>query len=198
KNVNGSEIWVPKINRTQIEVLAIDENTAASMALIYRKIAEIQIDLIRMRNTEPPIAVIPEWWQVRIGSDRPQLSVVYAGKNGRGNFTNSRWNLVIPHYNGNKNPRLPTYTKGNIEGILTLSDNSKLIINAKSAEECERVLNAFKSFIDPAFLRGAHMKIGERKGFRLRQQLVVPTIIRFFSQGQRNLSPDWVSDLRNG
>ncbi|MFB2881710.1 hypothetical protein, partial [Floridanema aerugineum] len=39
KNVNGSEIWVPKINRTQIEVLAIDENTAASMALIYRKIA---------------------------------------------------------------------------------------------------------------------------------------------------------------
>jgi hypothetical protein len=79
---------------------------------------------------------------------------------------------------------------------LTLSDNSKLIVHAKSKQECERTIESFKQFIDPNFLRNSHLKIGERKGRLLKVQLVVPTIIRFFAQGQKNTVPNWVADIR--
>lgn len=195
KNVNGSEIWVPKINRTQVEVIAIDENTAASVALLYRKIAEIQIDLIKMRNQEPPIAVIPEWWQVRIGSDRPQLVCLYAEKLPNGKLGRTRWPLTIPHYNGGKKPNLPSYRKGQWEGILTLADNSKVIVNASSKEEAERVINALKQFINPAKLANSQIKVGIRKGATLKQCLVVPRSVRFFKTGQKNTVPEWVNLL---
>lgn len=196
KNVNGVERWVPKINRTQIEVIAVDENTAASVALIYRKIAEIQIDLIKMRNEEQPIAAIPEWWQIRTGSQRPQLVVLYAEKLSNGKLGRTRWPITIPHYIGrNRNPRLPSYRKGQWEAILTLKDNSKLMINAISREEAERVVNAIKPLIAPSYLVNSQLKIGIRKGEQLKQCLVVPTSARFFATGQKDTQPNWVKSF---
>lgn len=196
KNVNGIEIWVPKINRTQIEVIAIDESTAASVALIYRKIAEIQIDLIKMRNTEPPIAAIPEWWPLRIGAERPQLVVFFAEKRPNGKLGRTRWPITIPHYNSrNTRPNLPTYRKGQWQGMLTLKDNSKLIVNAISQQEAERVINAIKPLIAPNYLIGAELKVGIRKGKVLKNCVVKPTSARYFSSGQKNTVPDWAIDL---
>lgn len=197
RKVNGAEIWIPKINRTQIEVIAIDENTAASMALVYRKIAEIQIDLIKLRNTDPPIAVIPEWWQIRIGADRPQLVALYAEPSKQGKLGRTRWPITIPHYDGAiKKPQLPPYNKGQWEGILTLKDNSKLIINAASAGEADSLLKQFSRFIKPQMLVGSISKVGLRKGPKLKQCRVVPTNARYFSTGQKNTNPDWIVNLR--
>jgi hypothetical protein len=196
KQVNGVDKWVPKINRTQVEVIAIDENTAASVALIYRKIAEIQIDLIKMRNEEQPIAAIPEWWPARIGGQRPQLVTLFAEKLPNGKLGRTRWPLTIPHYNPRvRKPNLPSYKKGQWEGILTLKDNSKLIVNAISQSEAERVINAVKTYISPAYLAGAQLKIGIRKGEPLKQCLVVPTSAKFFATGQKNTVPNWTVDF---
>lgn len=197
QDVNGVEKWIPKINRTQVEVLAVDEYTAASMALIYRKIAEIQIDLIKLRNQEPPIAAVPEWWQIRIGNDRPQSVILYAEKLANGKISpKSRWPLTIPHYNeAFKKPRLPSYEKGQWEGILTLKDNSKLIVNAKTQKEAERMLRQLGKFIKGDMMLGATSKVGLRKGKKLKECKVIPVSISFFSQGQENTNPDWYAKL---
>lgn len=195
KTIDGIEKWIPKVNRTQIEVIAIDVNTAASTALIYRKLAEVQIDLIKMRNNEPPIAVIPEWWQVRIGADRPQLVCLFGEKNRNGKIGRTRWPLTIPHYIGPQKPQLPAYTKGQWEGILTLRDNSKLIVNAVSKSEAERVISALQKYINPQMLQGSESKIGIRKGKKLKQVLVFPTSVRFFKTGQKNTVPTWTTKL---
>lgn len=111
------------------------------------------------------------------------------------NWVEPRWPLTIPHYVGGHKPQLPSYRKGQWEGILVLKDNSKVIVNAVSREESERVINALRQFINPSMLAGAQLKVGLRKGNQLKQCLVVPKSVRFFKTGQKNTVPDWVNLL---
>lgn len=143
------------------------------------------------------VAAVPEWWQIRAGQ-RPQLIVQFAEILKTGKKGSSRWTLTIPHYNRDKNhkPKIPSYTRGNIEAILTLKDNSKVFVNAQTTTEAKRVINAIKQYIKAEYLKGASLKVGERTG-NYKKIRVSPVLCKFFSNGQERMQPDWKLRLRD-
>lgn len=174
----------------QIQVIKGTEEFAK---LQFKRIAEIEGQKCVLQD---PNLVLPEWWQVRPGQ-RPQLVVVYGELKGQ-KLTTSRWSMAIPHYSRPKGyrPKIPSYTRGNWEGIYTLSDNSKLFVNASTQSECKKVINSLKLHIPPQLRKGATLKVGERNGVDYRNVAVVPVSAKFFSGGQRSTTPDWVVKLR--
>jgi archaellum component FlaC len=144
-----------------------------------------------------PAAVVPDWWQVRTGQ-RSQAVVLYQEfDTGTGQFLPSKWSLAIPHYRFGQNaiPDIPQYDKGNIQGMLTLADNSKIIVNCVTIDEAHRVLGILEGLVDPSMLVGADSLIGERKGKALKQCSVKPRSIKFFENGQRNTIPTWTKKI---
>lgn len=132
---------------------------------------------------------IPEWWQVRAGSDRPQLVVIFKGGD-------SYWSMALPWYKGKFKEKIinliPGYNRGNFSTILTLNDNSKIVVNASSKEEGERFMTKVKAVIKPKLLEQAELKAGgERKGKPLKTGKVMPVYAKYFATGQQNLLPDW-------
>ena len=144
------------------------------------------------------VAAIPEWWQVRIGADRPQLVVLFADKKDDGNYGRSRWSLSIPHYNQSSDvkPAIPAYNKGSCFAIATLKDNSKLIVNAASEEEAESVVQALVRYVNPEFVPSPlPLHTGKRKGKELTTGRLYPVVASFFKDGQKNNHPEWKIDL---
>ncbi|MEO1592003.1 MAG: hypothetical protein AAFU71_12010, partial [Cyanobacteria bacterium J06632_22] len=147
----------------------------------------------RLRCMESGAVAIPEWWAVRPGADVPQLAISLRAVQGE-----SRWSFTIPHYNKGQDfrPQLPQFTKGSYFSTLTLVDNTKLVINANSFEEGERVINALIPLIDPAYLppgNGIHQ--GRRRGQGLTVAEVKPTKAAFYSTGQKTSKPDYFVDF---
>ncbi|MEO1351320.1 MAG: hypothetical protein AAFW84_21340 [Cyanobacteria bacterium J06635_15] len=137
---------------------------------------------------------IPEWWAVRPGADVPQLAITYKSAEG-----SSYWSLTIPHYNKTQDviPQVPQYEKGSNFATLTLTDNTKLTVNAKTFEEGERVINALVPYIDPAYLNAPlNIHQGRRKGAALKEVKVVPTRGYFYATGQQDSRPDWMTDIQ--
>lgn len=174
----------------------IDGDDTAQMILL--KELFFWIDLGYLSDRIDAVAAVPEWWQLRPEAKRPQLVILYKEqsdtKAGRDLYP-----LTIPHYEGSTPPGhspIPAYRKGQQEGILTLSDNSKVIVNAYSEAEAHKVLTAAKKCIKPKYLKGSHIKIGERKGQKLKQIQVSPHKAKFFPTGQQDLSPKWVAKFK--
>jgi hypothetical protein len=136
-----------------------------------------------------PIAAIPEWWQVRAGSDRPQLVVIYKAGN-------SNWSMAIPWYKGIFKSTIieliPSYTRGSFSTYLTLNDNSKVVVNAASKAEGEAVMNRIKAVISGSKLLGSELKSGgERKGKQIKSIKVKPAYAKYFARGQQDNLPNW-------
>jgi hypothetical protein len=146
------------------------------------------------------VAAIPDWWQIRLGADIPQLVVQYAEqigeKNGKPKYGAPKYVITIPHYqlsyDATTKALFPSYTKGSRMGVLICNDNSKLIVNAEDEAEANRVLNQLQSLIAPAFTEDARINNGDRRGTNLKTLTVHPRIAKFFSQGQKNTKPDWI------
>ena len=144
------------------------------------------------------IAAVPEWWPNRIGSGRPQLIIQYAKKKNDGTFDSAKYVVTIPHYKditkGNKAPSLSNikpYEKGQYMGILTLPDNSKLIVNCKSSDEAKTVCSDLAKTTKYA-LGDCEFTISERKGQNLKEDRVYPRVMKFFPQGQKDTKPLWI------
>jgi hypothetical protein len=144
----------------------------------------------------PAIAAIPEWWQVRLGANYPQLVLQFGQDLGNGKRGAPDSVLTIPHFNPAislvSGCPIQGFSKGNWEGILTLADNSKVIVNAITADEAERVIELAKGMILPSMLVGSFLKLGQRKGQALRQITVKARIAKYFATGQKNMKPNWV------
>lgn len=138
----------------------------------------------------------PSWWQVRLGGNVPQICCTF-----RRVGTRNYHSLTIPHPVSTERPTeklLSPYTKGNIQAMIVCTDNSKFIVNCNSVEEAERVANEAKSLIDPNYLPNPFkVWIGERKGEVVAEDLMQPTSIFYYSQGQKNSIPDWRIGLTN-
>lgn len=136
------------------------------------------------------VASVPEWWQVRLGAERPQLVLIFRRTGTRGYNQ-----LAIPHPLVTEPPSEPpisAYTKGNWQGMITLRDNSKFIVYAATAGEAERVVNQARSLIRGDFLGSPPLiSISEKKGYPLDNDLMVPTSAKYHPDGQRNLKPKW-------
>ncbi len=146
---------------------------------------------------------IPESWAIRIGTDRPQLVIVYAEVFNSGKLGKSRWSLTIPHYRGTEKSRLflPTYNRGNWHGSLRLSDDSQIVVNAGSSQECKRVLNKLKIMIPVEYRLDKYRKaykprVVENPNIEMKECRVIPTIAKYYATGQKDLTPTWQKDLR--
>ena len=114
------------------------------------------------------------------------------------NKPNSRWSLCIPHLNPDLSTDeikkiIPSYTKGNTQGILTLPDNSRIVIYGKDQKEVANFFNIIisKKVIAPKYLENElPLKIGTINA-NYKEVAVIPESAKFFATGQKNLSPDW-------
>jgi hypothetical protein len=145
-----------------------------------------------------PIAAVPEWWQVRPEAQRSQLIVQYAERFFDGKHGAPKYALTIPHFNAEINideNTFPRYNKGNTEGILTLKDNSKVIVNCVGPSNAQEMLEVSKTLILPQYLEGSSIKIGQRLGRPIQTKSVYPRIAKYFPTGQKDMKPEWVKYL---
>ncbi|NEO34265.1 MAG: hypothetical protein F6K36_28455 [Symploca sp. SIO3C6] len=142
-----------------------------------------------LKDNRQAIATIPEQWARRVGSNRPQLVIIYRPKL-KGSIKTGNYLLHLPHYLGKRNPPLPEYKKGNWQGLLTLKDNSKLIVNGFSPQETEKTVNSLSRFINSEYLPG-NFKIGQVKNSPYLEIEVKPHRADYYSQGQGQIEPDW-------
>jgi hypothetical protein len=158
-------------------------------------IAQSRITLYNQQFPNQAIAAIPDWWAVRVGAGRPQMIFRFAVKLAQNSgYDSAKYVISVPHpvVKHYTTSPIPSYQKGQIEGIITLSDNSKVVINAISAEEVQRVLDAIKLIIIPSFLEGQSTKIGPRSGYTLITDTVYARTASYFSSGFKNMKPDWI------
>lgn len=125
-----------------------------------------------------PTATMPEWWPQRVGAARPQLVIVFRPPGQK-----SSYQVTIPHYTGVKNPKIPSFRKGSHRGTLDLPDGSKLIINAASESEADRVIRALRRYIDPKYGRNVEPVFG-RINNRFKEVTVQPIAADYFPVGQ--------------
>ena len=153
------------------------------------------------------VPVIPEYFPMRIGSERPQLIVLFKPKTIINSNKNSRWSLSIPHFNftiANKETQLqkiPDYEKGKHQGVFTLKDNSKIIVYAKSNTEARRFIKSIvnndlvkQEQLHKSVITDDDIKVGEAKG-TYQEIEVTPTYAKYFLTGQKNLKPDWEKNI---
>jgi hypothetical protein len=170
---------------SEIITMSVLESHAAAEIEACRARAE----MLKAQCLLEPIAAVPEWWQSRIGSDRPQLIVIYASAK------NSKWSLSLPWYKGSYGSQIiatiPGYTKGSFTTVLTLADNSKVVVNATSKIEGETFIKRIQQLIVGDLLVGAELKSGGERKDSIKRAAVTPISAKYFATGQKNLLPDW-------
>lgn len=179
-----------------LKACLIDKDDTAQLCLLKEMF--FWIDLGHLSERIEAIAAVPDHWQLRPEAHRPQLVVLF-GERKNGKIGDAVYPINIPHYEGNKapsTPPLPAYRKGQWEGILVLSDNSKVTVNAYSEAEAERVLKAAEKVINPKYLKNSQAKIGKRKGIDLKEIEVMPAKAKFFPTGRKNMSPKSIASFR--
>ena len=136
------------------------------------------------------VAAVPEWWQVRLQANVPQIALIF-----RVAATRHYHKITIPHpLNTSKlvNPPIQTYKKGNWQGEIVCVDNSKFLVNCETKIEAERVVNIAVSLIHPDWLGNTpRLYFAERKGVEVARGNMIATSAMYFFQGQQNAMPDW-------
>jgi hypothetical protein len=193
-----------KGNKDYFETVRISVPIAAAAA--WKMSLDNQADLLAlqcMTSTGGSGVAIPEAWAVRVGTDRPQLVIVYAEVFASGKLGDSRWSLTVPHYNrGEKAPiSAPSYRRGSWVGRLALNDGSSLNINAASSADCKRAINKLKILVPNNFRinaqgRASKPRISENPDLGFKSINVVPVMAKFFATGQKTLTPTWQKSLR--
>jgi hypothetical protein len=172
----------PQIKTVSVAVLkgteAAEKEAYAARAAMLKSQCELDV-----------VAAVPEWWQSRIGSERPQLIVIYQ------DAAKSKWSLSLPWYKGAYGSKIialiPNYTKGNFTTILTLADNSKVVVNATSKTAGESFIKRITPLIEPDLLRGSQLKSGGERKDSIKRAAVTPVLAKYFATGQKDMLPDW-------
>jgi hypothetical protein len=155
----------------------------------------------RVKCDQDVSAVFPDWWQVRVGADRPQLVVLYGEVDSQGHLSSSRWSLHVPWFD----PRfrhqlkklLPKYSKGNWQGMITLRDNSKIIVYGSTQSQAEITVKSLsKLCLSHQLPSPLTVKIGQTKGPNFKQVKVAPVRASYFPTGQQDNRPEWIEDLK--
>lgn len=186
------------------ETISVIQGTEAQVARQFNEMAQIRAKE-ECSQCQDAIAAVPEWWQVRLGADRPQLVVQYAEvvgmKDGKPKYGAPMYALTIPHY---YLPRertfkelFPAYIKGQAMAVLVLDDNSKLILNCADQDLAESMVEQLSTVINPNIRQNAHLSIGVRQGQKLKGISVYPRIAKFFATGQQNMTPTWVKYFKD-
>jgi hypothetical protein len=171
----------------------IYKQDSATQCLIKMKFFEQYIEYYSSINP-----VLPEYWQVKKGANVPQLVVIFKPKNPTTQNKNSRWSLSLPHFSSKPQKaellKNKGYRKGSYQGMVTLKDNSKIIIYAESIAHAEQTLKNWISLkvFDSKYLNSSDydIKVGKIKN-KFQEVEIKPAYCKYFSKGQQNLKPDW-------
>lgn len=143
------------------------------------------------------LAVVPDWWQIRLGANRPQLLVSYAAKFLDGSWDKAKYVVSIPHWSRSQGlttiDKFPTYRKGQYQAVMVLPDNSKLIINAFSESIALNAVDKMAQGIPESMVVQSVTKVASRRGRDLLSVIVYPRSARYFPTGQLDLKPLWVN-----
>lgn len=166
--------FLPAINKQLDHLKSIDQ-------IIIDEICEVE---------KESVLASPDWWQVRLKGDTPQLALIFrVGK------TRTYHKLTVPHpFNTNKLlvPPIPSYAKGNWQGEIVCIDNSKFLCNCATKEEAERLIQIAITLIDPVFLGNpVRAYFAERKGVAVGPGDMIATSALYFPFGQQQTKPAW-------
>ena len=189
KTFDRCEKGEAKFIQTQIQVI---KGTESQESLKFNRIALIEGEQCKEKEC---IAGVPEWWQIRPEGHRPQV-ILQFGEYQEGKIGSPKFPITVFHPIAEAlqiQCPIDSYVKGNCEGILTLNDNAKLIVNCIDKEECTRIIELLKNYINQDYLVGASSKIGDRLGEPIQVREVRPKQAKYFSQGLRSLNPDWIA-----
>ena len=169
---------------------------SAPYAAASKILLDNQADLLALQCEQNDcVAAIPDWWQVRLGADRPQLIVLYARKFSDGTWDKPKYAVSIPRWSKSEAQTVyedfPIYQKGQYQGTTIFSDNSKLIVNCINAIEAERVTNKLLLSILDTDKQDSVYSTTFRRGRALSEITVYPRMVKYFATGQRNLQPTW-------
>jgi hypothetical protein len=192
-NTNTNE---PEFKEVKIQVI---KGTGEKEIIFAKALADIQGQKCKAKDDNLALAAVPEWWQLRPEAKRPQLILMCGEKLPNKKIGPAKYVITIPHWKTGKltAPPFVEFRKGSIEGILTLADNSKLIINGINSREVERIISILKISINTDMLKGSSQKIGERKGLPFKEIIVIPKEARFFAEGLADTKPTWRSLFDN-
>jgi hypothetical protein len=172
-----------------VETVLIPTNSIAYVTKLFEKIANTEGQSCKDVQA---IVSVPDHWYYRSGGDVPQLVYIYRQilANGIGS---KNYELSIPHPTADaiaNLPKLPDYIKGNFEGIIRLSNNYPVVINAKDRAEVIKVWNFVKPLIKPEFTAKFIKKIAEREGqITFEERNCTPWAVDYFSKGQSSNIP---------
>lgn len=165
-------------------------------ALLIRDEDSAQETLLKMQyfklylETETS-SILPDGWQIKRGQDIPQLAIIY--RNSDRKSISGDYPLYIPHYNGSRKPKIPSYNKGNHWARWKLSDNSQIIINAKTAAEAKRIIKILEKLVDRRFRTPENPNLvqGQTAKGTYKEFKAVPIRADYFPEGKKSLIPKW-------
>jgi hypothetical protein len=165
-----------------------------ALVAMHRDLALMLKDSQRSSCENDNFAVVPEWWQLRPEADRPQLIVQCAEKNADDSLGSAKYVVTIPHYQHTIPYNLPPFSnleKGSYQGVLTLKDNSKVIIYGKTIQETRNVLYNIYSEIDTNYRNGFYPKVGPIGNPNFKEITVYPKYGKYFATGVAKTVPTW-------
>lgn len=160
------------------------------LKLILEKIDNLHYDLPKI----VPVASVPEHWQLSREATRPQGVLLFGEwSQGETYIGPPKWETCVPHFIPGRIDSYSNefgYWKGSRQGLVTLADNSKIIIYARDDNEIDRVLDRVLEDVDPDMKEGAYVKRGDIKGPPFSERYVRLRRIDYYSTGQRKMQQD--------
>ncbi|MEM9121504.1 MAG: hypothetical protein AAGD09_27045 [Cyanobacteria bacterium P01_F01_bin.56] len=133
---------------------------------------------------------VPESFIAKAPTIKPQLQLQFKKA---GSKSSSRWHVTIPHFNQAFKDALEpfTYQRGDIRCVYTLTDNTKIIVNALDKGEGIRVLTYLQQFIENEYRSSiATVSFHEIPGRGITKQQVVSSFAKYF-EGTLEAPPVW-------
>ena len=144
------------------------------------------VDFVSREVLSLPLAM-----QTKTLTNRPQLAIVFRStepKSRSGNYT-----LHIPHYNGDRTPRITAHTKGNYWAIYRLKDGSPLKAYCSTATEAERTVREMIKLVNKRYLPDTkQIATGEIAHKPFKKLRVRPVRADYYPEGHHQGSvPKW-------
>lgn len=156
----------------------------------YMKVISDKID--NLHNDLPlivPVASVVEHWQIRPEALRPQCIFLWGEwKEGDAYIGPPKWQNAVPYFDFALAKTFDNtfgFHKGSRQGILTLADNSKIIMYGRDDTEIDRIITRLKAGIRSDKLTGSFLKHGDIQGLPFSTVQVRLRRIDYYADGQK-------------
>jgi hypothetical protein len=139
-------------------------------------------------------STVPMWWAVKKQKFIDQLVISYRPASRRKlafRKYDPNAELHIPHYNGDDNPQIPSYTVGQQSAKYTLKDESYIMVNASTEEEAIKTVAKLAEYVKvdkrPSGEVLENITTTKRRGRKLAlsDRLIVPFLGDYYKKGDQ-------------